>query len=70
MQPSWDDIARHTTLEFEAQARYGPDEPWRTVGVMPEWVAADAIALTAPSDERGRAPVARRVVVRGRAPRC
>jgi hypothetical protein len=47
MQLSWDDIALHTILSFEAQVRYGTDETWRTVGVMREWAAADAIALTA-----------------------
>ncbi len=70
MQLSWDDIALHTILSFEAQVRYGPDETWRTVGVMKEWAAADAIALTAAPDEGGRAPISRRVVVVDRPPRC
>jgi hypothetical protein len=48
MALTWDDVARLTCLEFEAQVRYGGDDAWRTVGVMREWTAADAIALTAP----------------------
>jgi hypothetical protein len=70
MRLSWEDIARQTRLEFEAQARYGVGRPWRTLGVMREWVAADAVALTAPCDERGQPPAARRVVVVARPPRC
>jgi hypothetical protein len=70
MQLSWDDIALHTILSFEAQVRYGPDQTWRTVGVVGEWAAADAIALTAAADDRGQAPTSRRVVVVDRPPRC
>ena len=69
MQLTWDDIALHTIVEFEAQVRYGTDEAWRTVGVMREWAAADAIAMTTSRDMDGRAPTARRVVVVDRAPR-
>jgi hypothetical protein len=70
MPLNWDDIALHTILEFEAQVRYGRDETWRTIGVMREWAAADALAMTATRDMGGRAPTARRVVVVDRAPRC
>lgn len=63
MKLSWDDIALHAILQFEEQVRYGQDETWRTVGVEREWAAADAIALTVATDDRGRAPTARRVVV-------
>jgi hypothetical protein len=70
MQPTWDDIALHTIVEFEAQVRYGHDETWRTVGVMREWTAADALAMTAAGDFEGHAPTARRVVVVDRAPHC
>jgi hypothetical protein len=63
MELSWDDIALPTFLEFEAQVRYGGDEGWRTIGVTREWPAADAVALTAPPDARGRMPVSCRVVV-------
>jgi hypothetical protein len=68
MQLTWDDIVLHTILEFEAQVRYGQDDGWRTVGVMREWAAADAIAMTAARDLEGRTPTARRVVVVDRAP--
>ena len=68
MTLSWDDIAGLTSLEFEAQVRYGSDGGWRTVGVMREWTAADAVALTAPPDSRGRPATERRVVVVGRPP--
>ncbi len=70
MPLTWDDIALHTILEFEAQVRYGRDETWRTVGVMREWAAADAIAMTAARDFEGHAPTARRVVVVDRVPRA
>lgn len=70
MQLSWDDIALHTIVEFEAQVRYRRDRTWRTVGVMREWAAADAIALTAATDDRGQAPTARRVVVIDRPSHC
>jgi len=70
MQLTWDDIALHTIVEFEAQVRYGQDETWRTIGVMREWAAADAIAMTAARDFEGQAPTARRVVVVDRDPRC
>lgn len=57
MQLTWDDIVLHTIREFEAQVRYGWDDTWRTVGVMREWAAADAIAMTAARDfEGGRQP--------------
>jgi len=69
MALSWDDIALHTFLEFEAQVRYGREEAWRTVGVRREWSAADAIALTAPPDRRGRMPMTCRVLVVDRRPR-
>ena len=69
MRLTWDDIELHTILEFEAQVRYGEDDAWRTVGVMREWAAADAIAMTATRDIDGHAPTARRVVVVDRAPR-
>jgi uncharacterized protein (DUF1684 family) len=69
MALSWDDIALPTFLEFEAQVRYGSDEAWRIVGVTREWAAADAVALTAPPDERGRMPMTCRVVVVDRLPR-
>jgi hypothetical protein len=69
MRLTWDDIALHTILEFEAQVRYGQDDPWQTVGVMREWTAADAIAMTTSRDIHGHAPTARRVVVVDRAPR-
>jgi hypothetical protein len=68
MTLSWDDIGRLTTLGFEAQVRYGSDGAWLTVGVMREWAAADAIALTAPPDGRGRLATDRRVVVVDRLP--
>ena len=69
MRLTWDDIEVHTILEFEAQVRYGQDDAWRTVGVMREWAAADAIAMTAARNIDGRAPTSRRVVVVDRAPR-
>jgi hypothetical protein len=69
MQLTWDDIALHTIVEFEAQVRYAGSETWRTVGVMREWAAADAIAMTTSRDMDGRRPTARRVVVVDRAPR-
>ncbi len=69
MALSWDDIALHTFLEFEAQVRYGRDQAWRTVGVRREWAAADAIAVTAPPDGRGRMPMTCRVLVVDRPPR-
>jgi len=68
MQLTWDDIVLHTILEFEAQVRYGQDDTWRTVGVMREWAAADALVMTAAHDFEGRTPTARRVVVVDRAP--
>jgi hypothetical protein len=68
MQLTWDDIVLHTILEFEAQVRHGQGDTWRTVGVMREWAAADAIAMTAARDFEGRPPTARRVVVVDRAP--
>ena len=68
MTLSWDDIGRLTNLEFEAQVRYGGDVAWRTVGVVREWAAADAIALTAPPDGLGRPATDRRVVVVDRPP--
>jgi hypothetical protein len=66
---TWDDIGLHTTVEFEAQVHYGQDETWRTVGVMCEWAAADALAMTASRDIDGHGPTARRVVVVDRASR-
>jgi hypothetical protein len=70
MALTWDDVARLTCLEFEAQVRYGGDDAWRTVGVMREWTAADAIALTAPPDGHGRLATDHRVVVVDRPTRC
>lgn len=70
MALTWDEIGELTSLEFEAQARYDGDPCWRTVGVMHEWAAADAAALTAPADARGRPPTDRRVVVVDRPPHC
>ena len=70
MQLSWDDIALHTILSFEAQVRYGPGREVADGGRSEGVAAADAIALTTAADDRGRPPISRRVVVVDRPPHC